>query len=251
MTRDLQTSKTDHLKSANAGYIISDGARIYYERYGSGTSLVLIHGNMQDASYFKKQIEYFKAYYEVITIDSRGHGKSDFGHLRLSLDVLAEDVIKILCYLEVKRTIILGFSDGGNIAVKIAQSIPEKLIAIVAVGSNITPQGLKLLSRISVLIGYQIANALSNFTWFNQKAQTLALMTFEPNIPKSQLNQIFIPVLILTGQFDVIRSKHSQMIAKELPNSEWVVLKHSGHNLLKWQAEKANEIIFTFLKKMT
>jgi len=110
-----------------------------------------------------------------------------------------------------------------------------------------SPQGLKTMSRIAVRFLYSITIGLCRFSWFDEKAQTLALMIHEPNIPVSQLNQILVPVLVLTVQFDVIRRKHSQMIAKELPISEWVVLKYSGHNLLKWHAKRANGIIFILL----
>lgn len=232
------------------GRLLSGGAKIYYEIYGTATSttMVMLHGNMQNARYFKKQIEFFKAYYQIITIDSRGHGKSEFGHLQLSLEVLAEDVIKILDALNVTRAVILGFSDGGNIAVKIAQRIPKRLVAIIAVGSNLSPLGLKPVLRFPVKLFFSIAKGLGHINWFDRKAQKLALMIHEPNIHESQLNQIFVPVLVLSGQFDVIHRQHTKTIAKELPISEWIVLKCSGHNLLKWKARKANEIILNYLK---
>lgn len=250
MTRDPKNIGMTGVQQKTEGCLLSEGARIYYEVYGTVTSttMVMLHGNMQNARYFKKQIEFFKAYYQIITIDSRGHGKSEFGHLRLSLEVLAEDVIKILDTLNVTQAIILGFSDGGNIAVKIAQRIPKRLVAVIAVGSNLSPLGLKPVLRFPVQLLFFIAKGLGRINWFDRKAQKLALMIHEPNIHESQLNQIFVPVLVLSGQFDVIHRQHTKIIAKELPISEWVVLKHSGHNLLRWKARKANQIILNFLE---
>lgn len=250
MKDEPQTFETLSADNKSQRFILSDGARIFYEINGSGIPMVMLHGNMQNANYFKNQIDYFMTYYQVITIDSRGHGKSDFGHHRLSLDVLAEDVIKILDELNVKQAIILGFSDGGNIAIKIAQLIPERLMAVIAVGSNMSPQGLKMLSIVPIHFLYTVFNLLSRLKWFDEKAQTLSLMIHEPNISNEQLNQIFVPVLMMTGQFDVIRRKHSQMIAQELPLSEWVILKHGGHDLLRRQSKLSNEIISAFLSKL-
>ena len=146
------------------------------------------------------------------------------------------------------RAVILGFSDGGNIAVKIAQRIPKRLVAIIAVGSNLSPLGLKPVLRFPVQLLFFIAKGLGHINWFDRKAQKLALMIHEPNIHESQLNQIIVPVLVVSGQFDVIHRQHTKTIAKELPISEWIVLKYSGHNLLKWKARKANEIILNYLK---
>lgn len=232
------------------GSIVSNDTRIIYRVYGDGMPMLMLHGNMQDASFFKKQIEHFCADYKVIAIDSRGHGESDFGLDRLTLGILSEDIVNLITELGLEHVIVLGFSDGGNIAIRLAQIIPQRLSAVVAVGSNLHPEGLKHWIRNPVQLAYGICRGLSGIRWFNRKAQLLSLMLHEPNMTRQDLEHIRVPVLIVAGQYDLIHHHHSKMIAKELPDSEFAVIKSSGHGLLKTHAKEANAVIRKYLEKV-
>ena len=99
------------------GYIKSGSASIYYRIYGGENKevIVLLHGNGESSGHFKKLIPFLSDKYKVVVIDSRGHGKSDFGGSQLSLGTMAVDLVNVLVELGLECVNIVGFSDGANI----------------------------------------------------------------------------------------------------------------------------------------
>ena len=98
---------------------------IYYTEQGQGTPFVLLHGNGESSDYFSHQIEHFSKTYRVIAVDTRGHGKSPRGDAPFTLAQFVEDLKQLLDYLELKKIILLGFSDGGNIAMMFTLKYPQ------------------------------------------------------------------------------------------------------------------------------
>ena len=148
---------TNELKE---GFIESYGTVLHYNSYGQGIPLIMLHGSMQDASYFDKQVIFFKNKFRVITIDSPGHGKSTFSIKRLSIEDMADHIVHVLKELNIDHFILLGFSDGANIALKIAQKIPERFLALVLIGANLSPEGLKAYILIPIKIAYAVLGLL-------------------------------------------------------------------------------------------
>lgn len=140
------------------GYIEAGSAMLHYHCYGSGPPLVMLHGNRQNSSFFRRQITAFQELFQVITIDSRGHGESSFGSRRLSIDVMSEDVVEALDQLGIGKSIFLGFSDGGNVALNLAVKFPDRFRALIVIGANLAPHGLKPFIRIPVRLAYHTKN---------------------------------------------------------------------------------------------
>ena len=90
--------------------------KLYVREAGSGEALVLLHGNGENSSYFQYQIPYFSQKYHVIAVDTRGHGKSPRGTKPFTLIQFAKDLKQLLDQMGLKKVNLLGFSDGGNIA---------------------------------------------------------------------------------------------------------------------------------------
>ena len=191
-----QILSNENFTPIESGYILSSGTKIHYESYGKGIPLIMLHGNSQDSSYFIKQLDFFKGYFYVILVDSRGHGESDFGKKRLSLNVLTEDIQNLMNELKISQALILGFSDGGNIAIKLAESIPNKILGLITVSPNLNPEGLKPWFRYSIHIVYILCHKLSMFEWFNKKAQLLSLMIHESTGTKDKLNLVLKNVFL-------------------------------------------------------
>ena len=98
--------------------------RLYYEKAGDGEPLILLHGNGEDGTYFKHQMEYFSKDYRVIAIDTRGHGKSPRGEKPFTIRQFAEDLNGFMEEQGMEKAHLLGFSDGGNIALAFALRYP-------------------------------------------------------------------------------------------------------------------------------
>lgn len=106
---------------------------LYYQEKGKGIPFVLLHGNGGDGNYFKSQIDYFSDNYKMIAVDTRGHGKSPRGNAPFTMNQFVEDLNNLLKKLELSQVILLGFSDGANIAMKYAIKYPEKIKALILI----------------------------------------------------------------------------------------------------------------------
>lgn len=125
-----------------AVYIPTDSGELYCRISGSGKPLLLLHGNGEDHSVFQHQMTFFSQYYTVIAVDTRGHGQSNRGDTELTFEQFIRDVKAVLDYLNIKRTTIIGFSDGGNTALLFAERYPERVYALIVVGANVKAEGM-------------------------------------------------------------------------------------------------------------
>ena len=119
---------------------------LYSREKGFGAPLVLLHGNGEDGTYFEHQIEYFSRRYRVIAVDTRGHGRSPKGDKPFCLDTFAEDLNSFFNYSGLEAAHVLGFSDGGNIALIFALRHQEKLKSLILNGANLFPNGMTAVS---------------------------------------------------------------------------------------------------------
>ena len=96
----------------------------HYIEQGSGEPLILLHGNGEDGSYFAHQMEPFSRHFRVIALDTRGHGKTPRGEAPFTIRQFAEDLHGFMDAHGIDRADLLGFSDGGNIAMVFALTHP-------------------------------------------------------------------------------------------------------------------------------
>ncbi len=241
------------MEKGYSGFEVSNGANIFYRRVGGqGETLVFLHGNGEDSSIFNKQIPFFAEKYQVLAIDSRGHGKSSLGLSKkenLTLKMMAEDVSVVLELLQITNAHIVGYSDGGNIALIFALLFPGRVKSLVLAGANLSPLGVKKAFQLPVYIEYFFYAFASFFsTKADHRKKLLSLMAWEPRIASKELSAISVPALILAGERDVIKEKHTRLIASTIRNAKLSIIKGAGHFIFGEQAEKVNEEILEFLK---
>ena len=210
----------------------------------------MLHGNMQDASYFDKQVVFFKNKFRVITIDSPGHGKSSFSIKRLSIDVMADHIVHLLKELDIDHFILLGFSDGANIALKIAQKIPERFLALVLIGANLYPEGLKSYILAPIKIVHGVLGLLRFVPLLDRATQRLSLMVNDPKFDKKKIKEITVDTLLLAGEYDLIKESHLREIEDIIPNAELFIIKGTGHLLPTEKSEEINQLILEFINKI-
>ena len=117
-----------------------DGVRLYYEEAGSGSPpLVLIHGWTCDHTFLQPQFEHFRRSHRVISLDLRGHGRSDKPEQVYSMSAFADDVAWLCAQLKVERPVVVGHSMGGVIALVLAAGHPRLAAAIASLDSTILP----------------------------------------------------------------------------------------------------------------
>ena len=232
-------------------YIDLDDCKIFVDTYGDETKfpLVLLHGNGEDSGYFIRQIEYFSDKYYVIAIDSRAHGKSSYNGEKLSINKLADDVIKVLEIMDIKKANFLGFSDGGNVLISIAINKPELINKIILNGANLNPHGVKFRINLKIYLGYFALQlrSLFNEDYLQEKA-VWKLMVNEPKFTHKMLHKITQDTLVIVGTRDMIKHRHSQKIADNIKNSTFVEMEGS-HFIAEEEPLEFNKIVEEFLAK--
>ena len=221
--------------------------QLHYIEQGQGQPLILLHGNGEDSSYFVYQISYFSRNYRVIAIDTRGHGKSPRGEKPFSIKQFSEDLKDCLEAMDIAKTILLGFSDGGNIALEFALKYPERVEKLVLNGANLFPSGVKAIYQWPIEVGYRMAKLFAKKSEkAKQNAEMLGLMVNEPHIDPTELSRLTMPVLVVAGTKDMIKESHTRLIYKSLPNAQLNIIE-GDHFVANKNPEAFNEVVNRFL----
>ncbi|MBQ4606441.1 MAG: alpha/beta hydrolase [Clostridia bacterium] len=219
-----------------------------YTEAGEGTPLVLLHGNGEAKEYFAGQMEAFAAQYHVYAVDTRGHGQSPRGEAPFTLTQFACDLEQFRIAHGIETMHLLGFSDGGNIAMLYALAHPERVEKLILNGANLDPSGVKRSVQWPVELGYRIAS------WFagrdpkaRANAEMLGLMVNEPHISAADLAKLTMPVLVIAGTKDMIRDDHTRAIAAALPDGTLAILP-GDHFVAAKNPEAFNRTVLDFLQ---
>ena len=216
---------------------------------GSGPPLLLLHGNGESGDYFAHQMDGFAQYFTVYAVDTRGHGKSPRGTAPFTISQFADDLLGFMDERGIGRADILGFSDGGNIALTFALRHPERVGRLVLNGANLDPSGVKPSVQIPIVLGYKLAS-LFKAPKARANAELLGLMVNEPHIDPKALGMLTMPALVIVGSRDMIRASHSRLIADNLPNGRLVTIE-GDHFIASKQPEPFNRAVTAFLKEET
>ncbi len=220
---------------------------LHCEEAGEGEPLVLLHGNGEDGTYFAHQIKHFSQRFHVLALDTRGHGRSPRGEAPFTIRQFACDLLSFLDARGIERTHLLGFSDGGNIALVFALAHPERVGKLVLNGANLNARGVKRSVQAPIELGYRIARL---FARFSAKARTnaemLGLMVDDPNVAPEELAALAAPTLVIAGENDMIREDHTRLIARSIPNAR-LALVPGDHFVAAKNPEAFNREVERFL----
>jgi len=220
---------------------------LYFLEKGSGKPLLLLHGNGESHEYFSHQIDYFSDYFRVIAIDTRGHGRSPRGTKPFTISQFAEDLYEFMSLHNIPKAIILGFSDGGNIALTFALRHSEMVEKLILNGANLNPKGVKRSVQLPIEVGYKIASLFAKKSAEAKKnAEMLGLMVNEPNIRPEQLHNLTVPTLVIAGTKDMIKESHTRLIYESLPNAKLAIIP-GDHFIANKESAAFNKTVYEFL----
>jgi len=222
----------------------------HYTEQGSGEPLILLHGNGEDGSYFTHQLPYFSRRYRVLALDTRGHGLSPRGEGPFTIRRFSEDLLQFMDEQEIPSAHILGFSDGGNIALCFALAHPERVRSLILNGANLHASGVKRSVQLPIEIGYRIASLFARRSaGARRNAEMLGLMVNDPNIDPDELKKLTVPTLVIAGTKDMIREEHTRLMAEKLPNSRLILLP-GNHFIANKNPEAFNRAVDQFLQEL-
>lgn len=121
----------DSSLSQQGQYVQANGLNIYYEEYGNGQPLILLHGGTDTSQMWQPFLATFVPHFRVIAPDSRAHGRTDNPNGELSYRLMADDVVALIQALNLTQPLVFGYSDGGQIALEIGMRYPHLTAALV------------------------------------------------------------------------------------------------------------------------
>lgn len=229
---------------------MSDGTLIYYEKYGEGLPLILLHGNGGHGGYFSRQIQPFAAYFTVYLMDSRGHGKSTNASDTLNFHLMALDILELMVHENLANVHLLGFSDGANLALVFATLYPLKVRSLILNAGNTLVSGVKWWANATTFMQYEWFKSLAFCNRkYEKKCQLLQLMMIDTGVLDSQLQQITCPVLILVGSRDVVKLSHSKYLARNIKGSTFLRIPGETHFYAKRNPVSFNQQVLQFFKE--
>lgn len=221
----------------------------FYMEKGRGCPIILLHGNGEDCSYFEGQLGEFSKQYHVYAVDTRGHGKTPRGSRPFTIRQFAEDLLGFMDEHQIEKAHLLGFSDGGNIAMVFALQHPERVNRLILNGANLNAGGVKRSIQIPIEIGYRIARIFSEKSDSARlNMEMLGLMVNDPNVDQEELAGIQAKTLVIAGTKDMIKEKHTRLIAAGIPGSELLFIK-GNHFIANKNPEGFNRAVLEFLAR--
>ena len=221
---------------------------LYYEEKGEGFPLILLHGNGEEHGYFVYQTEYFSRKYRVITPDTRGHGRSPRGTAPFRIRTFSRDLYEFMRAYGIEKAHLLGFSDGGNIAMCFAMEHPEMVEKLILNGANLCGSGVKASVQLPIILGYRLASLFAKKSEEAAKnAEMLGLMVNDPNIAPAELRKIKAPTLVIAGTHDMIKESHTREIYAGIENSELAIIE-GDHFIAAKNPQAFNSTVERFLE---
>jgi len=239
------------------GTVAVDGAEIYYAIFGKGAPVILLHGGLGNSDHWSNQVPALADHFEVIAIDSRGQGRSTRTRAPITYEKMANDVLAVMDKLEIPRASLVGWSDGGEIALKIAISHPDRVDHLFVFGTNYDANGSKPRgSQRSATFAAYAAKSRADYIrlsktprQFDELVDWLLPVWRNPmGFTKDQLRTIQAPTLVGDGDHDeVIVLAQVQEMAQLIPHAKLVVLKDTSHFALWQDPADFNQALLDFL----
>ena len=237
---------TTSLTPDDSGYADVNGLHLYWERYGEGPPLVLLHGGMLTIELnFATLIPTLAASHTVIGVELQGHGRTAHTDREITYPNLASDVVALLDHLGYDQAAVLGHSMGGATALELAVSHPDRVTAIVPMSASVRPEGLHPdLSDPSTYQTSPIMPTAQDFADFSAAYERLSphperfqeflsyLGTMDQDFQgwtDEQLAGIGCPVLIVQGDQDFTTVEHGGFMLEKIPGSALAVLPATTH----------------------
>ena len=240
---------------AAGGFVDINGISMYYELYGEGPPLVLIHGSGQSIADMAAQIDGFRDQYLIIVADSRAHGKSGMTDQQMTYRQMASDWAGLINALTTEPARVIGWSDGGNIALELARAHSELIDRVAVMGANLAPDesavypwAVNWVLEESANIEKQLADGDVSQNWAALKQQFYLLREL-PDMSLEELASIQAPVLVMAGDRDIIREEHTLLIYQTLPNAHLAIFPGETHFTPATDPELFNRTVDRFMSQ--
>jgi pimeloyl-ACP methyl ester carboxylesterase len=223
-------------KAHGGRYVNINNVCIYYETYGAGPPVLVLHGGFGSIEGMSYQIMALATTRFVVAADSRGHGRSTDSDAPLGYALMSDDMLKLLDHLKIDRVDVVGWSDGGIIGLDLAMRYPDRIRRLVVIGANYDVDGLIDKPTISaeiprVPLKYRLlAGNPAHWPVFYRKVVTM--WQTQPHYTLNDLGHIKAPTLVMAGEFDIMTREHTNQLARAIPGGREVIIEGGTHTAL-------------------
>ncbi|MGF6174564.1 alpha/beta fold hydrolase [Ensifer sp. 4252] len=239
------------------GFVENEGARIWHASHGSGPAVILLHGGMGNSGNWGYQVPAIvEAGYRAVVIDSRGHGRSTRDGREYSYQLMAADTRAVMDRLRINRAAIVGWSDGADTGLVLAQETPERVAGIFFFACNVDNTGTKPF-EFTPVIGRIWQQHQKDYAALSATpgdfdalfAAVEAMQRTQPNLSAGELAAIVVPVAIVLSEHDeFIKREHMAYLAEALPDATLHVLPGLSHFAPLQSPDVFNDAVLAFLK---
>ncbi|NEW04652.1 alpha/beta hydrolase [Paenibacillus sp. SYP-B3998] len=195
-----------------------NGTTIFYRTAGTGSPLILLHGNGEDHHIFDKIIEKLEGDFSIYAIDSRNHGQSmktgDY-----SYETMSEDIYAFIQALKLEKVNVVGFSDGAIVSLILAMNHGESIEKMALLGVNLKPEDFTEKSYQFIMDTYK-----------ETSDPLFRLMLEQPNIELKDVEKVKTPSLIIAADNDIFKPETFVKLTEALPNAELKIMKNHEHD---------------------
>lgn len=218
------------------GFVDCGDVKIEYGVYGNpeGETLLLLPPNGGDMHSLDDTIlPEMSKHFKVITVSPRGTGNSGWVDGTMNFETFADDVANVLDYLEIEKTHIFGFSDGGNLGFVFTLKYQERVLSLTVMGSNINTFGTNTFDQIQITYQYIV---LVIEAWIKGDDATKirrdikGMMVGQPRLTFKDISAIKVPFFNIYGEHDMIQRWHSKKITKSIENAKELMVIGGGHS---------------------
>ena len=214
-----------------------NGVTIYYETYGEGPPVLVLHGGTAFLETMHYQITDLARDHLVIAPDSRGHGRSTDGPGPLHYADMAGDMVALMDRLHIAKADVVGWSDGGIVALDLAMHHPDRIGRVVAMGANFNVAGLTDPGGAPGPDSPEVASRRDFYRsvapdpahWPAFYGKVVQMWRTEPDYSLADLGRIRSPVRVMAGEHDGIRREHTDALARAIPGAREVIIPNASH----------------------
>src|SRR4051794_6712890 len=231
------------LREADMGeYIGAEAVATWYDEWGQGDPLVLLHGGLCTNATWRAQAPVFAERFRVLAPERRGHGHTADVDGPLRYDDMATDTIEFLDRMVGGAAHIVGWSDGGIVGLLVAIRRPDLVRKLVVIGTNFDVTGLvaggaDLFKHMDPAGDetamfrqpYEACSPDGAEHWPVLFAKFVTMATTEPHIDLADLRRISAPTLIVVGDDDIVTLEHTVALFRAIANAELAVVPGTSH----------------------
>jgi len=243
--------------STQSGYAQVNGVRIWYAVFGHGQPVILLHGGLANSNYWGHLVPALSNEFQVIVVDSRGHGRSTRNVEPLGYGLMASDVLAVMDMLKLEKAAIVGWSDGAIIGLDIALHHPERLTRLFAFAANSDPEGVADIAQSQVFNTYMerakaeyrdLSPTPSDYDAF--MGQVTKMWETQPHFSADDLHRIHTPTWIVDADHDeAIKRSNTLFMADHIPGSGLLILPQASHFAFLQDPAQFNADVLHFLKQ--